>query len=226
MNIVAVVPARGGSKGIPLKNIQPLCGRPLLSFTIEAAKQAGFEGNIFVSTDSKEIAKVALAYGAKVINRPANISGDKASTEAVLLHAVESIQKEIGKDLDYILTLPPTSPLRKGRTIKNFLDYFLKINNRYDAMLSLTETKQDFWVKEDGFRRLFADAPRRRQDRKPLYVENSAIYITKVGSLKKTHSILGQNCTGFVIDELEAVDINGPNDIKWAQFVLEQKLLR
>lgn len=222
-NIVVIIPARGGSKGIPKKNIALLKGKPLLAYTIESAIESMVAKEIFVSTDSEEIAKIAIKYGSKVIMRPAEISHDTASTESALIHAIETIRQEYNWMPDYVLTLPPTSPLRSAETIRKFVKYFLSLNDKYDAMLSLTVNRGDFWRKDSqgNFIRLFPDAPRRRQDREPLYLENSAIYITKTESLLTTNSILGKRCTGFILDDIEATDINEPIDLLWAEFLIE-----
>jgi CMP-N-acetylneuraminic acid synthetase len=226
MNIVAIIPARGGSKDIPCKNIRFLNGRPLLSYTIEAVYKAAVTDKIFVSTDSKKIAKVARDYDVQIIKRPKNICHDSASTESVLIHALKVIRKKTKCLPDAVLTLPPTSPLRSAKTISNFVSHYISIANKYDAMISLTETQADYWIRDikGRLRRLFPDAPRRRQDRKPIYFENSAIYITKTGSLLKTNSILGNNCAGFIIDKIEGIDINDSLDWLWAEFLIKNLL--
>lgn len=227
-NIVAIIPARGGSKGIPKKNIALLNGKPLLAYTIESAIASTVVKDIFVSTDSEEIAEVAKKYGSKVIMRPSEISHDAASTESALIHAIEFIGQEYNWSPDYVLTLPPTSPLRSAKTIKEFVRYFFSLDGKFDAMLSLTVHTGDFWKKDScgNFFRLFPDAPRRRQDRDPLYLENSAIYITKTESLLSTKSILGENCTGFIINEIEATDINEPIDLLWAEFLIKHIFIK
>ncbi|MDD5070086.1 MAG: acylneuraminate cytidylyltransferase family protein [Candidatus Omnitrophica bacterium] len=223
MRIIVVIPARGGSKGIPDKNIQPLLGKPLIGYTIEAALKAKVSSDIYVSTDSVEIAAVASGFGARVIDRPKEISLDDSSTESALIHAVETV----GGTFDYILTLPATSPLRRAETITAFIDYFKTIHSEYDAQLSLTETRNDYWVKKgEEISRLFPNAARRRQDREPIFLENSAIYITKVSSLLETKSILGHHCSGYIIDEIESVDINTYLDLSWAEFLLKNRLKR
>jgi CMP-N-acetylneuraminic acid synthetase len=225
LELAAIIPARGGSKGIPGKNIRLLNGKPLLTYTIESALESRVAKDVFVSTDSEEIMRVAEASGASVINRPPEISHDTASTESALLHGVDFIKANHGWNPEYILTLPPTSPLRKAETIRKFISSFIPVCNEYDAMLSFTECRGDYWIKaNEDFSRLFPDAPRRRQDRKPLYLENSAMYVTKTESLIVTGSILGRNCTGFVINEIEAIDINEPLDLQWAEFVLKNIL--
>lgn len=226
MDIVAIIPARAGSKNIPDKNIRSLNGKPLIVYTIESAIDSGVAKDVFVSTDSEKIAEVARRFGAGVIKRPADISHDTASTESALIHALEVIKKDKFWIPEAVLTLPPTSPLRSSETIRNFVSYYGAVSERYDAMISLNETYGDYWIKnsKNNFERLLPDAPRRRQDRRPVYLENSAIYITKTEALLKTNSILGRNCTGFVIDSIEAIDINEPLDLLWAEFVLKNIL--
>jgi len=225
LGMIAVIPARGGSKGIPGKNIRLLNGRPLLAYTIEAAREADVARHVFVSTDSEEIASVALEYGAEVINRPDEISHDTASTESALLHAVRFVVEEYGWSPAHILTLPPTSPLRSAATVKEAVIHYRSVMEDFDALLTLTENRGDFWRRDlhGNFARLFPDAPRRRQEREPLFLENSAIYITKTSSLIETGSILGGKCTGIVIPDIEATDINEPIDLQWAEFLLKTK---
>lgn len=225
MSILTVITARGGSKGIPLKNIAPLCGKPLLEYTIESALNAKLKGKIVVSTDDEEIAAVAEKYNLQVIKRPAEISGDTASSESALLHALDFMATKAGFYPDSILTLQPTSPLRKAETINKFISKFEEIRHEYDAMISLHADHAFFWVKENEnlFKPLFSNVARRRQARQPLHCENSSLYITNVDALKKTGSILGSKTAGFVIDADEALDINEPRDLLFAEFLLKQR---
>ena len=228
MNKLIVVPARGGSKGIPRKNIYPLLGKPLLEYTIEVILRADLEStDIVVSTDSEEIKAVALKFeGVYVVDRPIELSGDKASTEDALLHAVMVMEQREQKKYDAVITMQPTSPLRSPNTLKVFVKEYENKSGIYDAMLSLSESRSDYWVcREGNFSRLNPDAPRRRQERTPLYVENSAYYITDIKSLRETHSVLGKFPTGFVISEIEGIDINEETDLRIAEFFLKQKAL-
>ena len=223
MKILVVIPARGGSKGIPLKNIYPIKGKPLLEYAIESMIESGVDCTIAVSTDSQKIADVAGKYSeVVVISRPNDISGDKASTESALIHALDYMESEYGKTYDYIVTLPATSPLRKPETIADFISEYDKVRDKYDAQLTLHASYSDYWVKKDGgFERLYKNAPRRRQERDPIYIENSAIYITKVASLREAGIVLGFNPTGYVIDEVEGLDINEERDIKVVESYIE-----
>lgn len=217
MKILAVIPARGGSKGIPRKNIYPLLGKPLLEYTLECVIEADVCEDIVVSTDSNEIMNVARNYNQIIIvPRPDDISGDTASTESALIHALDYMKKFYNKEYDAVMTLQATSPLRKAETIKAFKERYERDYNKYDAMLTLHENRVDHWVRDDSgnFERLYPNASRRRQERKPLYMENSCIYITSVTSLIETKSVLGHRVNGFIISEEEGMDINEPIDIK------------
>lgn len=223
MKHLIVVPARGGSKGIPNKNIYPVCGKPLLAYTLEAVLKAGINGDIVVSTDSDKIMAVASAYdGVFTVRRPDELASDTASTEGALIHALEYMEAKFGTHYDTVITMQPTSPLRRAETISDFVRTFEQNSDQYDSQLTLTENRSDYWTrtKDGGYARLFPDAPRRRQERDPLYIENSALYITKRETLLSRHSVLGEHINGYLLSEVEGIDINEPNDIKLAEFYL------
>ena len=226
MSYLIVVPARGGSKGIPKKNIYPLKGTPLLAYTLEVIQKAELaDTDVVVSTDSEEIADVARAYsGVDVIRRPDSISGDRASTEDALLHALDVMEEKNKRCYDAVITLQPTSPFRQSKTLREFVAAYEAQKKEYDALLSLHETRSDYWVKKDDgtFGRLYPEAPRRRQEREPLYVENSAYYITGVSALRETHLVLGNRVSGFLISEREGLDINEPADLRMAEAIMEE----
>lgn len=220
MKYLVVIPARGGSKGIPHKNIYKVAGKPLLQYAIDSMAGVKYEGDLVVSTDDKMIAEVACRNKSVVtIKRPDSIATDKAKTEEALIHALKYMKETYDKEYDAVITLQPTSPLRTSETIQQFISYFEMNLEKYDALLTLSENRSDFWIKRNNgiYERLFPDAPRRRQDREPLYVENSAIYVTTTRSLLETNSVLGHHVNGYVIDEQEAVDINEFIDIALAE---------
>ena len=225
MKYLVVIPARGGSKGIPKKNIFPLKGKALIKYSLDVIQKVSFDCDVAVSSDSDEILAVARDYRDVIlIKRPEEISGDYASTEDALIHAVNYMNDNHGKHYDAVITLQATSPFRKVRTIDAFIENF-ESNPSFDAQLTLSKNTTDFWVqKADGtFSRLFPNAPRRRQDRQPLYAEDSCLYVTKVESLIETHSVLGKRCHGFVIEGDEAMDINEPIDIVVAEAILNKQ---
>jgi CMP-N,N'-diacetyllegionaminic acid synthase len=215
-DFMAVIPARGGSKRAPRKNIRPLGEKPLLAYTIAAAREAGLGDATFVSTDDPEIAGVAKQWGAHVLVRPDALATDAASTESVLLHALDEVANK-GWHPKWILTLPPTSPFRRASTIRFFMDH--AETSGVDCLLSLTETRASLWRHGvDGkIARLFPDAPRRQQERAPLYEENSAIYVTAVPALRATGSVLGTSQRGVAIDPIEGFDINSELDLVIAE---------
>lgn len=223
MNKLIVIPARGGSKGIPKKNIYPILGKPLLEYTLDMLEKAELsDTDIVVSTDALDIKQVALKYKqVLVIDRPEELGKDNTSTEDVLLHVLDYMEKAKYKKYDSVLTIQPTSPLRKASTLVEFIKCYEMQRDVYDAMISLSETRSDFWIQEDGrYMRLFPNAPRRRQERQPLYVENSAYYITSADALRNTHSVLGTKVGGFLVPEAEGIDINEPIDLKIAETFL------
>lgn len=225
MKFLVVIPARGGSKGIPMKNIYPINGKPLLLYSLEMIKQVAFDGDVAVSTDSEQIKEVArTVQGIEIVDRPMDISGDMASTESALLHAVEVMERRKNCKYDAVVTLQATSPLRKPETVKACLEKYAEDRDKYDALLTLTETRIDYWIKEgeDHYRRLYPDAPRRRQDRDPIYIENSAVYVTDKQSLIETNSVLGHRVNGYVIPEREGVDINEKIDILLTEELLKE----
>ncbi len=132
--VVGIIPARGGSKGIPKKNICLLAGKPLLVYTIEAAQEASTVSKVVVSTDAEEIAEVALNCGVEVIHRPVHLAEDNSLTAPVLKHALQQIEGKIKPDK--VVTLQPTSPLRTGKHIDEAVDLLTK---DWDSVVSISE---------------------------------------------------------------------------------------
>jgi len=220
MVVYLIVPARGGSKRVPRKNIRPLAGRPLLAWTIAQVAQAGMLDRLWISTEDAAIAGVARAAGAQVVERPPELAADNSSTEAVLLHALEVIGAGAS---DWVMTLPPTSPFRKPETIRHFVGLAAAHSGDVDCFMSVTENRGDFWRRTaDGeFSRLFPDAPRRQQEREPLFEENSMIYVTRVAALRRTGFILGSKVEGVPVSAAEALDINTAEDFRLAELQLQ-----
>ena len=169
MKVVSVIPARGGSKGIPLKNIVELGGKPLISYTIESSKQSNVD-ETWVSTDSSEIASVVSEYGVKVIERPEDISTDTSQSEEALLHAARD------SEFDVLVFIQPTSPLIKSEDINKGLEMM----DKYDSVFSVTK---EHWIPRwtmdvKPFEWEIDNRPM-RQDKPETYIENGAFYITK-----------------------------------------------
>ncbi|WP_271570350.1 acylneuraminate cytidylyltransferase family protein [Bradyrhizobium sp. CCBAU 11386] len=221
--MIVVVPARAGSKRLPFKNIALLAGRPLLWYTLQGAREAGCLADLVVSTDAEVIADLARAAGARVLMRPTELADDTASTEAVLLHVLDVLAGE-GRNDDWVMTLPPTSPFRTAGTISAFFEGARELPDNIDCLMSVTETRGDYWrrMADGSFQRLFPDAPRRQQDREPLFEENSAVYVTRASALRQTGSILGRAVRAFAIRPREALDINTPEDLALAEALLRE----
>ncbi len=181
MSVVAIIPARGGSKGIPRKNLAVVAGKPLIQHTIEQAKSASQIDKVYVSTDDEEIAKLSRACGARIIERPGEHASDIATSESALLHALEYIQKEERYLPDTVVFLQCTSPIRDSVDITNAIHEFRRVGA--DSLLSVVESHRFLWRLEAGkaspMNYNVNERPR-RQDRMPEFMENGSLYIFSV----------------------------------------------
>ena len=210
--IIAIIPARGGSKGIPGQNIHPLDGKPLVAYTIEQAQAVPELDVTVVSTDDDEISKTATQFGGTVIKRPPELAVDEAPTEPTLIDALEQAKTEGWGTFDIIVVLEPTSPLRKPETISRCIRNL--IDSGAPSLLTVTETRKNYGRIEAGrFAPLFPDQPRRRQDRQPLYEESSTVYACRVPHLLKTGWLMASDWRAEIVDEREAIDINSMDDM-------------
>ncbi len=180
MNIIAIIPARGGSKGIPLKNIVPIHGKPLMAYSIEQAQATRSINRVVVTTDASEIAAVSQEYGAEVVWRPDELSGDKASSESALLHVLDFLQATEGYEPNLVVFLQATSPMRQPGDIENAIDTLRRENA--DSLLSVAPFHGFLWRRTaEGVRSFSYDYQHRqmRQDAPQDFVENGSIYIFK-----------------------------------------------
>jgi CMP-N,N'-diacetyllegionaminic acid synthase len=216
--MLCVIPARGGSKRIPNKNIAIVAGKPMLAWTIEAALGAGLDP--IVSTESEEIGHVAALYGAKWLRRPLALSADNSSTEDALIHAYDACNG----NGDMVMCLPPTSPCRTAETIAKVLNAYR--GDEIDCVMTITAYHGDLWSQR-GFllERINKGAPRRQQDRVPQWEENSAVYLTRASSLWMTRSVLGYgNVFGVPVSREEGLDVNDPLDLRIADMILTDRM--
>lgn len=219
---IAIVPARGSSKGLPLKNLLPLDGEPLLVHTLRAAQNARSLTRVIVSTEDERIAAVSEQYGAELVVRPVELAADESPTEDALIHVLETLRSR-GEPLpDYVVTLEPTSPLRTPGLIDACVE--LAVAERADAVLTVAETRSCLGRLEGTrFRYLQPGQPRRRQLREPLYEESSTVYVTRTAHLLATRSVLAEPLLAVVAPEEEAVDINTSFDLVVAEALMRAR---
>ncbi len=225
---IAIITARGGSKRLPNKNILDLNGKPLIAWTIEAAKKCNFINEVVVSTDSLEIKKIAEQHGASVpFIRSEKLSNDTASSFDVVKHCLDFHQAQFKLNFDYIILLQPTSPLRTHIDIENAVK-LLKEKNA-DAIVSVCETEHSpFWTNNidstlsmDNFLR---DEVKnnRSQDLPKHYRLNGAIYICKISELLKQKTFfLEKNIFAYIMHQERSIDIDTLLDFKMAEFLLK-----
>lgn len=211
MKVVTLIPARGGSKGIPRKNIVEICGKPLLSYAIqESIKSVSSE--TWVSTDDKEISSISISYGARVVKRPDNISGDSSTSESALLHFVEKVN-----NFDILVFLQATSPFIEADDINKAV----KLMDEYDSVISVSKFDQFLW--EESVPMYDIHNRKRRQGRSQVYVETGSMFVTtKEGFLKSHNRINGK--VGFVeVPKWRSVDIDTLDDLELAKKLMSVK---
>jgi CMP-N,N'-diacetyllegionaminic acid synthase len=224
--ILVVVPARGGSKGIKLKNIHPLCGKPLLAYTGELLRQLDFVDRAVVSTDHVEIAKVAQSCGLAIpFYRPVELSGDRIADWEVLLHALCEMERQDARQYDIVLMLQPTSPLRTPEQITKTLSTLIEGQSEAVWTVSQTDSKAHplkQLVVTDGKLTYYDPAGANiiaRQQLTPVYHRNGIAYAIRRSCLIEKHSIQGAQ-TGAVIISEPVINIDTEWDILWAEFLL------
>lgn len=219
--ILAIVPARGGSKAIPRKNVQIVGGKPLLAYSIEHAKAAAGITRIVISTDDEEIAAVAREYGAEVVWRPAEISGDTATSESALVQVLDFLEQSEDYKPDIVAFLQCTSPVRHPLDLDRAIETFHREDA--DSLLAAIPFQVFMWHMKDGVVAPLDYDPRkrpRRQERDPEWIENGSFYLFKPAVLREHNSRLGGKIAIHEIDEWCGLDINGPRDLKLAEFYL------
>lgn len=226
MNNLILIPARGGSKGIPLKNIKLLGGRPLIYYTLDAACGVSSIENICVSTDSDEIAEVVKSYGITVpFKRPLSLASDTAGSYEVMVHAI-NYYDNIGVYFDKIILLQPTSPFRTFHHIKEALTLY---SSQLDMVVSVKESKANpyFNLFEEDSSGLLYKSKRsdftRRQDCPKVYEYNGAIYIITVESLRTKSPAQFTRIRKYIMSEMTSLDIDTPFDFIVAKSFIEME---
>lgn len=222
---LALITARGGSKGLPKKNILPFHQKPMIAWSIEAAKKAACVDDIVVSTECQDIAETSKTHGASVpFMRPYSLASDDAGSMDVIMHALETLKN----DYDYIFLLQPTSPLRTAQDIDDAFQQMRKLDKPFCVSVTPSD-KSPYWHFEIGADQVIKpflkveDMPARRQDASPLYVLNGAIYIASTAALQKTRSFVTESNTATYVMPLErAVDIDTKLDFDIAEYLMSR----
>jgi CMP-N-acetylneuraminic acid synthetase len=225
LSILTLIPARGGSKGIPRKNIRVFEGKPLIAWTIAAAKESRYPMRIVCSTDDSEIASVAAEFGAETPwLRPDDLATDEASTYDVALHAIEAI----GREFTHLLLLQPTSPLRVGEDIDGAIEMALVASA--DAVVSVTDSPAHPYLTyriglDNGVEPFCrpAGVSLRRQDLPPAYVLNGALYFNRIESLREHGTFFPSNTLAYRMPNERSIDIDGWEDWHQAELALKQR---
>ncbi len=209
---VTIIPARGMSKGIPRKNLRPFHGKPLIQYSIDAARAAELVGDVFVSTEDKEIAGIARDLGAKIIDRPEELAGDDISTFSVIRHAAEVLNFP-----DVIVTLQPTSPLRTGRHIDEAVSL---LDDDVETVVGVCAAHHYCWRIENGYGKPDFETRLPRQKMPKQYVENGSIYVTRKSVIMRNDDKLGMGISSigkvklYEMEEIHFVDMNSFFDFK------------
>lgn len=214
-SIIAIIPARGGSKELPGKNIKELCGKPLIAWSIEAGLGSKYIDEVMVTTDSKEIAHIAREFGASVpFIRPTELASDTATSFDAIKHTINFYENDLHKIFDYIVLLEPTSPLREKGDIDGMLDKIIAMEERFDAIVSLGEVHEHPSI----MKKLMGDKiepycmelamATRRQDNAVAYFPYGVAYIVKTRILLEEKSFYPSRTTHQMIKRYQCYEID------------------
>ena len=224
--MIALIPARGGSKGLPGKNIRPLNGKPLIAYAIEAALKAKHIDRVIISTDDEEIARVAVGYGAELpFMRPAELASDTAMAVDNYIYTIDRLEKEGGKPIEAFVVLQPTSPLRIAEDIDGAVELFLK--KEADSVISYTkEAHPVVWHKyldtEGRFVDIFDANIKNRQENRVSYYPNGAVYVFRTSMIQKRQYYTDRSYA-YIMPRTRSVDIDFIEDFEYAEFLLNRK---
>jgi CMP-N,N'-diacetyllegionaminic acid synthase len=215
--VLSIIPARGGSKGLPRKNILDLAGKPLIAWTIEASLNSKYITKTMVSSDDKEILDISIKYGSEIIKRPDNLATDTATSESVVKHAIDYLES-IGEVFDFVVLLQPTSPLRNFKDIDSAFETMF--NSDATAIISVckfdNKVLKTFIKNENGFLQGISNNKypfMRRQDLPLVYMSNGAIYITNTKSFRDGGSFLTSKTVNYLMDIRKSVDVDTLKDL-------------
>jgi CMP-N-acetylneuraminic acid synthetase len=213
---IAIIPARGGSKRLPDKNIKLLGGIPLIAHSILYAQQNAFINEVFVTTNNESIKEIAIQYGAKVKDRPENLSGDFEPTVSALKHVLQNVE-----EVENVILLQPTNPLRPKDLLKEAFEIFQ--NQKLDSLFTVSRNHQKFGkIINNKFIPSNYKIGQRSQDLEPLFFENGLLYITKA-ELILNNIIISENAFPLEVNHVFAnVDIDTQEDFEYAEFLYQK----
>lgn len=226
MNIVAIIPARGGSKGIPKKNTINFCGKPLIYWSIKNAIECDKINSVWVSSDDEEIISLSQKYGAKCIKRPKSLSHSEASSESAWLHAIDKIEKT--EKIDLVIAIQATSPIREAKDLSKAIDLMLK--NKYDSLFS-SSVIRDRHIWEKNINNNYVPNNYDMNNRKPRqliqekYLENGSFWIFTPGLIKSKNNRLGGKIGNYIMEFYKSFQIDEPEDIKLCESVMKTFLI-
>ena len=236
MNVLAIIQARGGSKGIPGKNIKPLCGKPLIAWTIDAARAAKTVTRVIVSTDDEKIAEVSRKYGAEVpFLRPAELATDGAKSIGLLEHALNWLSEKEDYRTDIVVQLKPTNPLRTAETIDKCVELY-KESEDIDAVITVVKASihpLKTWKFDGEFVLPFVPenifgikeaAKTPRQKLPEVFGNNSCVHVINPRTILEKHSSVGTKVKGLVLSREESINIDEPLDFDVAEIILRKRL--
>jgi len=226
-SILAIIPARGGSKGTPRKNVRLLCGKPLIAYTIEAALSSKLIDRVVVSTEDEEIAKVSKKYGAEVLERPEELAQDDTPSLPVYQHAIRYLEEVKDYHPEIIVVLQPTSPLRIVEDIDRAIEEFLEA--KYDSIASVCEVEHPpqwmYTLAGNRLKPVIKDAEKvvRRQDAPKVYRLNGAVYVTSRDIIMKENRVLGRDTKAYIMPLERSIDIDTELDFKLAELLMRER---
>jgi CMP-N-acetylneuraminic acid synthetase len=225
MDTIAIIPARGGSKGVPNKNIHPLAGKPLINYMITAALNSKIIQRVIVSTDDSKIEQISLSMGAEVIQRPKELSGDNTKTEEAWIHVLETLKQQDQQIPKLLTCLQCTAPLTLAKDIDGTIQKL--IEHQADSALSVFPSHSFLWTEDHKGEAVAINHDKRfrlmRQDLDPQYIENGAVYVMKVdGFLHTRHRFFGKTVMHIIPSE-RAIDIDDLEDFKIAEMILQER---
>lgn len=229
LKVLGLITARGGSKGLPGKNIKNLCGKPLIAWSIDSAKGSKYLDQLVVSTDSREIADVAIEYGAEVpVLRPAELATDTAPTYAAINHIVDYLEAQ-GKAFDILVLIEPTSPLRESSDIDKALEDMLEA--RADSvvsvclaeavhpayMLQMTDNRRLKSSNSGGFKNV------RRQDLEPNYFPEGTVYAARIDKLREHQTFYQDNMIGYAVPKWKSPEVDDIVDFLHIEAIMRHR---